>query len=153
MPTEGRFFQLFEEHAQQITRASRELAALMANFDDIERRTLSIETLEKCADKIAHGTIELLHKTFITPIDRDDSFHDAANAIATVVSTRVLRPHWAAFFNFVAYFVFGVAVAATVGEGIIQAEFVDHGASSRPWASASRGSSRCAASVLRPAAR
>ena len=59
-----------------------------------------------------------------------NGFHDAANAIATVVSTRVLRPHWAvawaAFFNFVAYFVFGVAVAATVGKGIIQAEFVDH---------------------------
>lgn len=59
-----------------------------------------------------------------------NGFHDAANAIATVVSTRVLRPQWAvawaAFFNFVAYFVFGVAVAATVGKGIIQAEFVDH---------------------------
>ena len=72
MPTEGRFFELFAEHARQIAQASRELAALMANFDDIERRTLSIETLEKRADKIAHGTIELLHKTFITPIDRDD---------------------------------------------------------------------------------
>jgi PiT family inorganic phosphate transporter len=59
-----------------------------------------------------------------------NGFHDAANAIATVVSTRVLRPHWAvvwaAFFNFLAYFVFGVAVAATVGKGIIHVEFVDH---------------------------
>jgi PiT family inorganic phosphate transporter len=44
-----------------------------------------------------------------------NGFHDAANSIATVVSTRVLRPQWAvvwaAFFNFLAYFVFGVAVA------------------------------------------
>jgi predicted phosphate transport protein (TIGR00153 family) len=72
MPTEGRFFQLFDEHAEQVAQASRELAELMANFDDIERRTRSIETLEKRADKIAHATIELLHKTFITPIDRDD---------------------------------------------------------------------------------
>jgi PiT family inorganic phosphate transporter len=59
-----------------------------------------------------------------------NGFHDAANAIATVVSTRVLRPQWAvvwaAFFNFVAFFVFGVAVAATVGKGIIDAQIVDH---------------------------
>ena len=48
-----------------------------------------------------------------------NGFHDAANSIATIVSTRVLRPQWAvlwaAFFNFVAFAVFGVAVAATVG--------------------------------------
>jgi PiT family inorganic phosphate transporter len=59
-----------------------------------------------------------------------NGFHDAANAIATVVSTRVLRPQWAvawaAFFNFVAFFVFGVAVAATVGKGIVDIRFVDH---------------------------
>jgi PiT family inorganic phosphate transporter len=59
-----------------------------------------------------------------------NGFHDAANAIATVVSTRVLRPQWAvawaAFFNFAAFFVFGVAVAATVGKGIVDTRFVDH---------------------------
>jgi|SRR5689334_18717948 len=59
-----------------------------------------------------------------------NGFHDAANAIATVVSTRVLRPHWAvvwaAFFNFLAYFAFGVAVAATIGKGIIDPKAVDH---------------------------
>jgi len=59
-----------------------------------------------------------------------NGFHDAANAIATVVSTRVLRPHWAvvwaAFFNFLAYFTFGVAVAATIGKGIIDPRAVDH---------------------------
>src|SRR3954465_8190936 len=59
-----------------------------------------------------------------------NGFHDAANAIATVVSTRVLRPQWAvvwaAFFNFLAYFIFGVAVAATVGKGIIDPQVVDH---------------------------
>jgi len=59
-----------------------------------------------------------------------NGFHDAANAIATIVSTRVLRPHWAvawaAFFNFVAFGIFGVAVAATIGKGIIDPEIVDH---------------------------
>src|SRR5882672_2430715 len=59
-----------------------------------------------------------------------NGFHDAANSIATVVSTRVLTPRaavaWAAFFNFVAAFGFGVAVATTVGKGIVQPEVVDH---------------------------
>jgi len=59
-----------------------------------------------------------------------NGFHDAANSIATVVSTRVLTPRmavaWAAFFNFVAAFGFGVAVATTIGKGIVLPEVVDH---------------------------
>ncbi len=55
--------------------------------------------------------------------DYINGFHDAANSIATVVSTRVLSPGkavvWAAFFNFVAAFAFGTAVAKTVGSGMI----------------------------------
>jgi PiT family inorganic phosphate transporter len=58
-----------------------------------------------------------------------NGFHDAANAIATVVSTRVLSPRtavaWAAFFNFVAAFGFGVAVATTIATGIVAPEVVD----------------------------
>jgi inorganic phosphate transporter, PiT family len=58
-----------------------------------------------------------------------NGFHDAANSIATVVSTRVLTPLqavvWAAFFNFVAAFGFGVHVATTVGKGVVHAEIVD----------------------------
>jgi PiT family inorganic phosphate transporter len=52
-----------------------------------------------------------------------NGFHDAANSIATVVSTRVLAPRfavaWAAFWNFVAFLVFGTAVASTIGKGTI----------------------------------
>jgi len=59
-----------------------------------------------------------------------NGFHDAANSIATVVSTRVLKPYQAvmlaAFFNFVAVFVFHLSVAATVGRGIIDQGIVDH---------------------------
>lgn len=59
-----------------------------------------------------------------------NGFHDAANSIATVVSTRVLKPHhavaFAAFFNFVALFVFQLKVAATVGKGIVDPTIVDH---------------------------
>jgi inorganic phosphate transporter, PiT family len=58
-----------------------------------------------------------------------NGLHDAANSIATVVSTRVLRPHyavgWAAFFNFVAFLFFGIHVARTIGTGIVAAEVVD----------------------------
>jgi inorganic phosphate transporter, PiT family len=58
-----------------------------------------------------------------------NGFHDAANSIATVVSTRVLSPLqavvWAAFFNIVAAFGFGVSVAKTVGKGVVDANVVD----------------------------
>jgi len=58
-----------------------------------------------------------------------NGLHDAANSIATIVSTRVLRPQyavfWAAFFNFVAFTVFGLHVAQTVGTGIIDPTIVD----------------------------
>lgn len=58
-----------------------------------------------------------------------NGFHDAANAIATVVSTRVLRPFqaviWSAAFNFLAFFIFGLHVAATIGTGIVSVEVVN----------------------------
>ena len=60
--------------------------------------------------------------------DYINGFHDAANSIATVVSTRVLTPAkaviWAAFFNFVAAFTFGTAVAKTVGSGLVDLSIV-----------------------------
>src|SRR5262245_45703600 len=61
--------------------------------------------------------------------DYINGFHDAANSIATVVSTRVLTPlqavAWAALFNFVAAFGFGVQVAKTVGKGVVESSVVD----------------------------
>jgi inorganic phosphate transporter, PiT family len=58
-----------------------------------------------------------------------NGLHDAANSIATVVSTRVLRPQvavaWAAFFNFIAFLFFGLHVAETVGKGIVDASVID----------------------------
>jgi len=58
-----------------------------------------------------------------------NGLHDAANSIATIVSTRVLSPRfavfWAAFFNFIAFLVFGLHVAGTVGSGIIDLQVVD----------------------------
>ena len=58
-----------------------------------------------------------------------NGLHDAANSIATIVSTRVLRPQyavaWAAFFNFIAFLFFGVHVAQTIGVGIVSADVVN----------------------------
>src|SRR5213082_1085514 len=58
--------------------------------------------------------------------DYINGFHDAANSIATIVSTRVLSPGqavaWAAFFNFIAAFGFGTAVAKTIGKDVIDAD-------------------------------
>jgi len=76
------------------------------------------------------------HVTFILAIivvalafDFINGFHDSANSIATVVSTRVLSPTaavvWAAFFNFVAVFVFGTAVAKSISKGIVDPSIVD----------------------------
>jgi PiT family inorganic phosphate transporter len=60
-----------------------------------------------------------------------NGLHDAANSIATVVSTRVLRPSfavlWASFFNFIAFLVFGLSVATTVGKGIVDPSVVTAG--------------------------
>jgi PiT family inorganic phosphate transporter len=58
-----------------------------------------------------------------------NGLHDAANSLATVVSTRVLPPQyavaWAAFFNFIAFLFFGLHVAQTIGTGIVAAEVID----------------------------
>src|SRR5215471_17875877 len=60
--------------------------------------------------------------------DYINGFHDAANSIATIVATRVLTPLqavvWAAFFNFIAAFLFGTAVAKTVGKGFVDLQLV-----------------------------
>ena len=77
----------------------------------------------------AFGTLVLLVALALA-FDFMNGFHDAANSIATVVSTGVLRPYqaviWAAFFNFVALFIFHLKVAAMVGKGIVDPVAVDH---------------------------
>ena len=78
MPREGRFFDLFNEHASELVQAAHELSILISSGDDVERRAYNIESIEKRGDKIALTAIELLHRTFITPLDRD--------AIHTLVS-------------------------------------------------------------------
>lgn len=71
MPREGRFFELFVEHADQLVLGAQELKALMSNIGELSTRKTAIERIEHQADTITQQTMKLLHKTFITPIDRD----------------------------------------------------------------------------------
>ncbi|MEO8134868.1 MAG: DUF47 domain-containing protein [Betaproteobacteria bacterium] len=72
MPQEGRFFDLFNQHAGHIIDGTHELVALMANVADGQAHIYNIESSEKRGDRITREVIDLLHKTFITPIDRED---------------------------------------------------------------------------------
>ena len=71
MPREGRFFDLFNAHAAQIVEGGHALGQLMANIGSPDEFARRIDEAERSADKITHETISLLHKTFITPLDRD----------------------------------------------------------------------------------
>jgi hypothetical protein len=71
MPREAKFFDLFNAHADRIVEGSRELAKMIGTFDDLEAHAQRIDAAERAADKITHETITLLHKTFITPFDRE----------------------------------------------------------------------------------
>jgi uncharacterized protein len=71
MPREGDFFALFNAHAERIVEGSRELAVMLTTFDEVEKRAQYIDAAEHAADKITHETITLLHRTFITPFDRE----------------------------------------------------------------------------------
>ena len=72
MPRERRFFEYFNEHADQLVLGAEELKALMGDVGALDERKRNIENIEHRADKITQATMQLLHHTFITPIDRDE---------------------------------------------------------------------------------
>jgi predicted phosphate transport protein (TIGR00153 family) len=80
LPREGRFFDLFNAHAEQVVRAGRALKAMMDDFDNRDTQARMIDDAEHAADRITADTIRLLHKTFITPIDREH-IHQLVNAM------------------------------------------------------------------------
>jgi len=79
-----------------------------------------------------HSSLTLIIATILLALFFDflNGFHDAANSIAAMVSTRVLKPHWAvlwaAFFNFVAFLFFGVHVATTIGTGLVDPSVINN---------------------------
>ncbi len=83
MPMEGKFFELFNAHAEQVVAGGRELATLMSRLGDTlqtaDEHAKVIDTIETRADHITHETVMLLHRTFITPFDRDSIHHLISN--------------------------------------------------------------------------
>ncbi len=72
MPHEGRFFTYFSEHAALILQGAVELRAMLDNMGELEVRAHNIKAVEAKADHVTYQTIQLLHQTFITPLDRED---------------------------------------------------------------------------------
>jgi predicted phosphate transport protein (TIGR00153 family) len=72
MPHEGRFFDYFTAHAALIRQGAAELRTMLDNIGELEVRAHNIKTIESKADLVTHDTIQLLHQTFITPLDRED---------------------------------------------------------------------------------
>jgi predicted phosphate transport protein (TIGR00153 family) len=76
MPREGKFFELFNAHAEQVVLGSQALLGLLTAFNtsnaEAERQCNLVDVAEKMADKITHETMRQLHKSFITPLDREE---------------------------------------------------------------------------------
>ncbi|GAP35908.1 DUF47 family protein [Piscinibacter sakaiensis] len=87
LPREGNFFELFNQHGTHISEGARAFLAMLQNYRDETRRGqyhLEVDTAEKKADKITAEVNRLLHKTFITPIDRDQ-IHGLINAMDDIL--------------------------------------------------------------------
>ena len=72
LPKEYSFFDFFEQHASKCVEGARLLLQLLHNVQSAEALAKEIKDVEHAGDKITHHTIETLHKTFITPIDREE---------------------------------------------------------------------------------
>ncbi len=75
MPREGRFFNLFDNHAKHIVDGALALADVLRQYENQKERAAGIKVIEDAehaADRITHETVQLLHTTFVTPFDRDD---------------------------------------------------------------------------------
>jgi len=72
IPKETKFYDLFEEGASNLTVASEKLVDLFENYTDVRAKVAAIKNLEHQGDSITHRIIENLHRTFVTPLDRED---------------------------------------------------------------------------------
>ena len=99
LPREGNFFVMFNEHADFIVKAAQALSLLVANYADPKARelhTTQVDDAEHSADRITHEVNKMLHKTFITPIDREqihsliNTMDDVADLIQDTTETLAL---------------------------------------------------------------
>ncbi|MFT4268066.1 MAG: DUF47 domain-containing protein [Xenophilus sp.] len=86
LPREGNFFEMFNQHAERIVEAARAFEQLVANYGDLhlrEQYNRDVDNAERAADRVTHDVNRLLHKTFITPIDREQ-IHKLINTMDDV---------------------------------------------------------------------
>ncbi|HSW19301.1 MAG TPA: DUF47 family protein [Ramlibacter sp.] len=86
LPREGNFFELFNQHAERIVEAARAFSQLVTNYSDThlrEQYNRDVDNAERAADRVTHEVNRLIHKTFITPIDRDQ-IHQLINTMDDV---------------------------------------------------------------------
>jgi uncharacterized protein len=86
LPREGNFFQMFNQHADRIVEAAHAFSAMVANYGDVEKREVfnrDVDNAERAADRVTHEVNRMLHKTFITPIDREQ-IHSLINTMDDV---------------------------------------------------------------------
>ncbi|WP_322044331.1 DUF47 domain-containing protein [Paraburkholderia sp. J67] len=84
MPRDGNFFEIFNAHARYVVDGSHALEKLIENIEDAERHRRNIKVIEKSADKLTSDCNDLLHKTFITPLDRDE-IQQLINALDDII--------------------------------------------------------------------
>ncbi|MDP9962444.1 putative phosphate transport protein (TIGR00153 family) [Variovorax paradoxus] len=99
LPREGNFFEMFNQHAERIVEAARAFEQLVANYNDVhlrEQYNRDVDNAERAADRVTHDVNRLIHKTFITPIDREqihkliNTMDDVADLIQDSAETMAL---------------------------------------------------------------
>jgi predicted phosphate transport protein (TIGR00153 family) len=99
LPREGNFFELFNQHADRVVGAAQAFSDLVANYSDVEKReayNAEVDKAERAADRTTHEVSRMLHKTFITPIDREqiltliNTMDDVADLIQDSAETMAL---------------------------------------------------------------
>ena len=99
LPREGNFFEMFNQHADRIVEAAQAFSKLVANYNDVtlrEQYNRDVDNAERAADKVTHEVNRLIHKTFITPIDREqihtliNTMDDVADLIQDSAETMAL---------------------------------------------------------------
>ena len=99
LPREGNFFEMFNQHADRIVEAARAFSQLVAHYGDAnlrDRHTQEVDNAERAADRVTHEVNQTLHKTFITPIDREqihlliNTMDDVADLIQDSAETMAL---------------------------------------------------------------
>ena len=99
LPREGNFFEMFNQHADRIVEAAHAFSQLVANYNDLhlrEKYNADVDNAERAADRVTHDVSKLLHKTFITPLDREhihsliNTMDDVADLIQDSAETMAL---------------------------------------------------------------